>query len=106
MQTNRMEKVDNLVKQALSKIIFSMIPEEVISVTQVQVTKDLNFAKVWISSLEDIDRATQKCIRLTPEIRKELAANVSLRKTPKLHFVPDKTEEEAQKIEKIILEIK
>lgn len=106
MVTNRMEKIDELVKNEISSILRVTFPDEFISVTQVHVSKDLSFAKVWVSSIKDIDETVKRCKKINKQVKDELAHKIELRKVPNLYFVPDKTEIEASKIEKLIKESK
>jgi len=104
--TERMPQVDELVKQEIAKIILRLFPEEFITVTQVHVTKDLSFAKVWISSFKNVESSVKKCESKAKEIRQVLAGRISLRKVPSLHFVPDQTEEKAENIDRLLDKIK
>ena len=104
--SERMPQVDELVKQEIAKIILRLFPDEFVTVTQVHVTKDLAFAKVWVSSFKDINTVVKKCESKAKEIRQILSGKLSLRRVPSLHFVPDETEEKADKIEKMLNEIK
>lgn len=87
------EARDNLLKQ--------------ITITGVEVTKDLSFAKVYFTSLngmdfKDLEREMEEA---APFIRKELAEKMDLRNTPKLKFVYDESINYANNIERIIKEI-
>lgn len=87
------EARDNLLKQ--------------ITITGVEVTKDLSFAKVYFTSLngmdfKDLEREMEEA---APFIRKELAEKMDLRNTPKLKFVYDESIDYANNIERIIKEI-
>lgn len=106
MTANRMDKVDELIKNEVSLLLREFFPEEIISVTQVKASKDFSYAKIWVSSVKNIDDTVKKCQTKSSEIRKELAEKIELRRIPSLHFVPDKTEDEADRIEKLIKEIK
>lgn len=106
MATDRMLQFDELIKREVSKELARIFPDEIISVTQVHVSKDLSFAKVWISSYRNLDELVKHCKKVAPEIRKSLAKNVVARRVPSLYFVADKTEEKAGQIEKLLSKIK
>jgi len=107
MVTSRMQKFDELVKRELSSEIQILFPDSFISITQVHVSKDLSFAKVWLTTpTKDIDDMVKRVQSKAPEIRKVLAKKIIARKVPNLYFVSDKTEEHAQKIETLLSEIK
>lgn len=99
--TNRMDQIDKLIKQEISKEIQEIFYGSIISVTQVNVSKDLAYAKVWVSGV-NIDNLAKKCQENAPMIRQHLAKKLVLRKVPKLHFVEDLTEDKATKIERIL----
>jgi len=106
MVVNRMQKIDELIRNRISLEIRELFPDRFVSVSQVNVSKDLNYAKVWISSVEDIDETVKLCQEHRNELRKDLANNVEIRKVPKLHFVADKTSIEADKIDRLIKQTK
>lgn len=106
MVVNRMEKIDELVRNEISLQIRELLPDRFISVTQVHVSKDLSYAKVWVSSVDKLEEIVKYCRQNSSLIKKNLAAKIQLRKIPSLNFVADNTENEADKIEKLIKSIK
>ena len=106
MVTTRMQKFDELIKREISKELFNLFPDLFISITQVHVSKDLSFAKVWLSAPKDIDGVVKKARAEAAEIRRVLAKNVVARRVPSLYFVADKTEEKAEKIDSLLNSIK
>lgn len=101
-----MQKFDELIQRVISEEIRMLFPNEMISVTQVHVSKDLSFAKVWLSSIGDIDDTVKRAREHGTEIKRALAKKVVARRVPSLYFVADKTEEKAHKIETLLSEIK
>lgn len=84
------------VQKELSKIISQEIKDPRIhpmtSVTSVEVTPDLKFAKVYISVLgskEEMEETEKGLQSAAAYIRGQLAKNMNLRNTPELHFVMD-----------------
>ena len=79
------------------------ISENFVSVTAVDVTPDLKFAKVYYSALrgdpKDIKKGLNSCAGY---IRGQLAKSLNLRITPELTFVEDTSIAYGAKIEKII----
>lgn len=79
---------------------------EMFSVTEVDVSPDLKHAKVYISvysTSEEKAKATFDAICLSsPEIRKELARNTSIRYVPELRFYKDGASEYGNKIDMIL----
>lgn len=69
-----------------------------LTVVKVDVSKDLSYAKVYISALEGIERAKQSVQRLNSAsgyIRRELSARLHLRKSPELKFIADDSVEKS-----------
>ncbi len=106
MVTERMQQFDELILREVSKELHKLFPDEFFSITQVHVSKDLSFAKLWISSVKDIDKIVKISQENASEIRTVLAKKIKARKVPRLYFVADLTEEKAQHIENLIKEIK
>jgi ribosome-binding factor A len=101
-----MKKFDELILREVSKELRNLFPDDFTSITQVHVSKDLSFAKVWISAVNDIDTKVEKYKRHAIEIKRVLAKEVVARKVPSLYFVADKTEEKAAHIDRLIDEAK
>ena len=101
-----MEQIDALIKRELASEIQRNFPDQIITVTQVHVTKDLAYAKVWIASPIDAVKALKSCQSIAKEMRKYLSKAVVARRVPSLHFVIDNTEEKASRIDALINEIK
>lgn len=101
----RMPQVNELIKQEVSKLLQEEIADEIFAVTDVEVSKDLSHAKVWVSS-ENIEKLVLRCQGLTAKLQRELAHKINLRRMPKLHFVADKGRESVERIETLLKKIK
>ena len=101
-----MDKINKLTKQEIAREIQRLFPEKIISVTGVEVSRDLSFAKVWISTIEELDKTVKECQSEVLEIQRELAKKLILRRIPKLHFYADNSSREVAKIERLIKETK
>lgn len=104
----RHEKIQSMFLREISDIIqFSLKDPNLgfVTISEVQVTNDLSYAKVFVSFLgkEERNAAGIKTLnRAKGFIRSELAKRVNLRKVPELTFVKDNTLENAKHIEDII----
>lgn len=78
-----------------------------ITITGVDVAPDLSFAKVYFTSLSEMDhkQLEKEMEEASPFIRTHLAEKMDLRNTPKLKFLYDESIEYGNKIEKILEEI-
>ena len=94
MASNRIGRINEEVQRELSALLRTVKDPRVgglISITNVEVTPDLKFAKVYVSVLEE-DKAADTLKGLKSAagfLRHELGARLNLRHTPQLQFVPD-----------------
>ena len=94
MASNRIGRINEEVQRELSSLLRELKDPRVsglISITNVEVTPDLRFAKVYVSVLE-ADRAKDTLKGLKSAggfMRRELGARLNLRHTPQLQFVAD-----------------
>ena len=109
MPTNRLNRIDEEVKRALADIIRNDVKDDrlsaMTSVTKVDVTQDLKFAKVYVSvyGTEKEKRASIDALTHGASfIRMKLAGAVDLRRVPELAFVLDDSIEYSIKISKLI----
>lgn len=74
------------------------------TVTEVEVTSDYSYAKVFVSFLGDGDVKAKMTIlnNAAGFIRHELAQKMTIRKIPELRFVYDDTLEKAAKLDAIL----
>jgi ribosome-binding factor A len=101
-----MQQFDKLIMKEVSAELLMRFPDRILSITQVHVSKDLSFAKIWLSADSKIDDLVKSVQEESKAIRKVLSKNVVARRVPSLYFVADKTEEKAQHIEQILAKIK
>ena len=103
--------VNSAVKRELTQILRDVKDPAVdpfASVTKAEVTPDLQYCSVHISTLgpeEVLNETIEGLERAKGFIRRELAHRVNLRKTPELQFVPDRSMEYAAMMSKRIDDI-
>tara|TARA_E500000178_G_scaffold105404_1_gene105025 strand:- start:438 stop:836 length:399 start_codon:yes stop_codon:yes gene_type:complete len=112
--SQRQLRVGELVKQSLGELFLrneAKIPtinSKLVTVTEVRMTPDLKTARVYVIPLGGKD--TKETVRALTEyshlVRKALSKKLDIKFLPKLTFVEDNSFEYAEKIEKIIKEIK
>ncbi len=95
MASNRISRINEELQRELSDLIRALkdprVQQSMISVTKVEATGDLRYAKVYISVL-DKDKAWETLKGLKSAggfLRREIAARLQLRYTPELVFVED-----------------
>jgi ribosome-binding factor A len=112
MGFTRNSRLSEEIKKTISNIILNELKDPRIpmltSVTNVDVTKDLKFAKVYISVYGDNDQKA-KCIEGLKSsagfIRKEVGSSIKMRHIPELLFEIDNSIEYGLHISKILNEI-
>ncbi len=95
--TKRTDKIADLLKRELALLIQSEIRDPrvgMVSVTGVEVSRDLAYASVFVTMLgksttDEIEEGIQALNRASGYLRTLLAKNISLRTTPKLTFKYD-----------------
>lgn len=84
-----MEKVNSVILRALSNIILlehNHPSFQMISVVKVDTAKDLSNSKIYVSALKNEQDLIKYLEKLTGVLQKKLAAEIKLRKLPKLTF--------------------
>ena len=95
MASNRIEWINEDLQRELSALIRTLkdprVQQSMVSVTKVQATGDLRYAKVYISVLDkEKSKETIKGLKSAGGwLRRELAANLRMRYTPELIFEED-----------------
>lgn len=111
-KNTRFIRINEEVRREISNIIREELKDpsipEMTSVTEVDVTRDLKYAKVYISVFADKEKqqeALEGLKRAKGFIRREVASRLNLRNTPELLFVLDTSIEYAVHMTKIINDI-
>lgn len=110
---HRPERVRSLLMEAVSSIIPSIkdplvnngLGSELISITDIKVTNDLSFARLFVSIMAPAERQQEileGLRRATGYIRHELRSEVSLMKIPNLAFELDDTLDRADRISELL----
>ncbi|MCI8308283.1 MAG: 30S ribosome-binding factor RbfA [Lachnospiraceae bacterium] len=105
-------RVNGEVRKEMSRILREELKDpripEMTSVTDVEVTGDLKYAKIYVSVLgNDAEKqgAMEGLRSAASFIRSQIAKNVNLRNTPELTFVLDESIEYGAKMSKKIAEL-
>ena len=109
-KTRRTSKVGELVRDALVEVFRHDLKTDLgfTSITDVEVSPDLHFARVYISGLkeEETRAIVDRLQDLRGRVRKFLGARIRLRYTPELDFQYDETTMRASRIEEILMQVK
>lgn len=102
----KIDRLNNMFVEEISKIIHNDVKDKNISfvtITDVRITNDLSFAKVYITTLDNNrEKVLDALNRASGFIRTKLSDSIQIRKMPEIHFVYDESIEYGKKIEDII----
>ena len=106
----RVEKLQEAIKQELSKILLQDIKDpRIVTVTGVELTDDISLAKVYVSlygTEKDQEEAWQGLNKAVGYMRTEIAKRIRLRFAPALIFAKDTSMEYSAHIEELLRKIK
>lgn len=111
MNNIRANRVAEQIKKELGDILFNKIKDPrvgFVTVTDVEVTGDLQQAKVFISVLGDEDKKEETLLGLAKAngfIRSEIGQRIRLRKTPEISFAFDNAYEYGAHIESLLRDL-
>jgi len=107
---SRIEQINELLKHKLAELIVREIPLEngLVTITYVDCSPDLNWAKIGVSVIPDkfFGTTLKELRRRNSEFTRVLKKETRLRKIPKFNWMVDSTEKEAAELEEAIKEIK
>jgi ribosome-binding factor A len=106
--TNRMEKVNSLLEHMLAQIIIPYIKDEegVTSIQKVETSRDLKWAKVWITIVAGKDGKIMSLLRDNIyDIQGEVNQRMETKIVPRISFHLDTTGRYAQHINEIFKQI-
>ena len=93
MAKRRSSRLSGEMRKAISEIIINDVKDprisELMSITDVHVTEDLKFAKVYVSDYNDLDTTLIALESAKGFIRKEIGKKVKMRIIPELIFIKD-----------------
>lgn len=98
MKSHRPERVAHVIREVVSEAIASKLNDPRIapfaSVTRVEMSADLEHAKIWVSVMgeEPVQRRTMAGLKsAAPLVQRMVARELPLRHCPRLHFVLDES---------------
>ena len=111
MSKVRVEKVQELMKQEVSDIIFNELKDPrigFVTVTSVMCTEDLREAKIYVSVMGDEKKARDTLNGLNSSlgfVRREIGKRIRLRFTPEINFALDTSLNYSDHIQRLLNEI-
>jgi ribosome-binding factor A len=111
MASNRIGRTNDDIQRVMSDLLRQIkdprVQQGMISVTRVEATGDLKYAKIWLSVLGQLDeKQFRKGLKSASGwLRHELGGRLSLRNTPELVFEIDHSIEYGAHISKLLSEL-
>ncbi len=107
----RMQRIADRIREDLSEILLTRISDprlSGVSVTDVTVDRELEYANIYVSALEGEQRSKEILAAFEHAqgfLRTELAQRIQLRQFPRLRFRWDSTNERAENIERLFIQL-
>lgn len=108
MASNRIGRTNDDIQRVLSTLLRAVkdprVNQGMLSITRVDATGDLRYAKIYVSVLGDVDeKELKKGLKSASGwLRRELGSSLSLRYTPELIFEIDHSIEHGAEINRLI----
>lgn len=111
MASIKIERLNHAFQEEISMILMREVKDEdikFVTITGVETTSDLSFAKVYYTVLDETkkEKTKEALEKASSFIRTKLAERVEVRHTPELKFIYDTSIDYGNHIDKIIEEIK
>ena len=107
----RIEKLQELIKQEMSKMLLKEIKDPrigFVTVTDVEMTGDLREAKIYVSVMggeEQVKSSLEGLNSALGFIRREIGQRIRLRFTPEISFALDTSLDYGDHIQKLLLQV-
>ena len=106
--TIKNERINSSMQREISYIIANEVKNpniKFVTITDVDVTSDLSYAKVYFTTLDDVKETLEGLKSAKGFIKKNLGDRIELRHIPELEFIYDESIEYGRRIEEKIKEI-
>ena len=106
---NRTDRISAQLRKELAVLVHAAVRDHAlpsVSVSDVEVTKDLDVATVYVTTLlaDQGKEATKALNELAKEFRRELSRTLSIRRVPELRFRYDDSVDKGERIESLLRE--
>jgi ribosome-binding factor A len=107
----RPERVADILREEISQIVGYELEDPrltMVTVTDVRLSEDLKAARVYVTVAgnEEEHRLALAALRhAAPYVRKQLSLSLNLPRTPEIHFIRDRVEEEGERVDRLLEEI-
>jgi ribosome-binding factor A len=107
----RAERYTDTLREEISQIVGYELEDPrltAVTVTDVRLSADKKAARVYVTIRGDekeLQEALSALKHAAPYVRKQLGLSLNLPRTPELHFVRDRVEEEGERVDQLLEEI-
>ncbi len=107
----RPERVADIIREQISQIVGYELEDPrltMVTVTDVRLSENRRDAQVFVTVAgnEEEHRLALEALRhAAPYVRKQLSLSLNLPRTPEIHFVRDKVEEDGARVDALLQEI-
>jgi ribosome-binding factor A len=108
---HRTERVADILREEIAQIVGYELEDPrltMVTVTEVRLSDNMRAARVYVTvagSEEEHKSALAALRHAAPFVRKQLGLSLNLPRTPELHFVRDKVEEEGTRVDQLLEQI-
>ena len=107
----RAERTAETLREEIAQIVGFELEDPrltMVTVTDVRLSSDKRAARVYVTIAGDEkehEAALAALRHATPYVRKQLGLSLNMPRTPEIHFVRDRVEEEGERVDQLLLEI-
>jgi ribosome-binding factor A len=112
MATRRIQRLNEQIRQDLAELISRELKDPrltgLVSITSVELSPDLRYAQVFVSVLGSADDRKRSLAALRSAagfLRTQIAARMTTKRAPELHFVADQSIEQGERIMHLLREV-
>jgi ribosome-binding factor A len=103
----RTDRISVQLRKELALLVHAAVRDHAlpsVSVSDVETTKDLDVATVWVTTLvpDQAKEATKALNEMSKEFRRELSRTLSIRRVPELRFKYDDSVDKGERIESLL----
>lgn len=104
----RPERVADILRDEISQIVGYELEDPritMVTVTDVRLSENLKAARVYVTvagNEEEHELALAALRKAAPYVRKHVGLSLNLPRTPEIHFVRDRVEEEGDRVDKLL----
>lgn len=105
MPTIKQERAARLIQEIMSDLLMNHVTDPAlldVTVTGVEVDREIEYADVYVHSLDEHDEVMAGLQRANGFLRRELAARTRFRRTPQLHFHWDVAIDHGERIDELL----